>query len=147
MTSQKGFALIEIVVVLGVMMSILAMGLVMDLNFVKGDNFLSEESVIVSLLQRARSEAMNNMFQSTHGFCYASPNYIVFKERATCLPKSGEDLLIPANPNIGENASTTFPGEIVFSQLAGTTSPATIHITDGIKSADIKINYEGTITW
>jgi hypothetical protein len=118
------------------------------LNIFKIDTFAAERSTIVSVLSRARSHAMANMFESAYGVCYESPNYIIFRGRSTCLPTSNFDEIIPANINIASNASTIFP-TIIFNQLTGGISEAslTIHITDNMKSGDITINHEGTINW
>ena len=148
MTYQKGFTLIEIIVVLAILTFIVSFGLIIDLNFFKSNILRAEQSVIVSTLEKARSRSVSNMFESAHGFCYVAPNYIVFRDRTTCLPVGAADEVIPANTTIASNPLTTFsPGTIIFSQIAGTTTDATIHITDGLKSADITINNEGTIVW
>jgi prepilin-type N-terminal cleavage/methylation domain-containing protein len=147
MSYQKGFTLFEIIIVLAIITFVISFGLVMDLNSIKRDSLRSEESVIVSTLEKARGRSMNNIYASTHGFCYMPPNYIIFKGRQTCTPISSTDEIIPANTNIASNAGSIFPSQIIFSQLAGTTTASTIHITDGVKSVDIIINYEGTILW
>jgi len=151
-----GFTLIEIVVVIAILGMILVFGLITNLNSFQRDTFRSEQSTLVSILEKARNRSMNNIFGSSHGVCYIAPNYIIFRGRTNCLPTSSVDELIPANTNIANlsNFSTTFP-TVIFSQLAGRLVPQLtpinneliIHMTDGIKSADIKINNEGTINW
>lgn len=145
--NRKGFTLIEIMIAIGILALIASLGLAMDLSFLKSDILQAEQSIIVSGLEKTRSRSMNNMFASPHGFCYVSPNYVIFYGRLTCLPLSATDELIGSNITISDNPSSTFPAVIVFSQLAGTTTSATIHITDGLKSKDININYEGRIDW
>lgn len=141
--------LIEIAIAIGIMTLIVSFSMVTDLNFLKSDALRSEESIIVSALVKARSRSMSNLFQSAHGFCYISPNYVVFRDSPTtrCVSGVTTNELIPANINIANNSSTIFPGPVIFSQLAGTTTDGIIHITDGIKSEDITINYEGRINW
>lgn len=142
-----GMTLIEIIVVVAIFGLIIAFGLTTDLSTIGRNNFRNEQMTLISVLNKARGRAMNNMFETTHGFCYVAPNYVLFRGRATCLPTSVNDELIKADTNIASNSGTTFPTEVVFAQLSGKTTTVTIHITDGIKSADININNEGTINW
>jgi len=143
--NSRGFTLIEILVVVAIIGLIISVGLTLDLNSFKRDIFHSEESIILSLLEKARSRSMTNYYQTTHGLCYIAPNYVIFRG-TTCTAVGSE--ISPANAVVASasNFSTTFP-TIVFTQLTGTTTAATIHITDGVKSADIILNNEGTINW
>jgi prepilin-type N-terminal cleavage/methylation domain-containing protein len=142
MPNKKGFTLIEIIIVIAVLATILSFGMTINLNAFTGDIFLAEQSKIVGILERARSHAMANMFESFYGVCYNSPNYIIFRNRTACLPVSSTDEIIPADTNI----KITFP-TIVFNQLTGNTTGASVNITNEIKSADIVINNEGAINW
>lgn len=146
---RKGFTLFETLIVIGIFTIIVSFGLTVDLNFLKSDILHKERSVIVSALEKARSRSMNNIFQSPHGFCYISPNYVIFRDGVgtRCVAGAVTNELIGANVNIAENLGSTFPAVIIFSQLSGTTTDSAIHITDGIKSADITTNYEGRINW
>lgn len=141
--------LIEIVVVLGILVLIISLGLSMSLGSFKIKTLKAEEASVISALEKARSRSMNNMFQSPFGFCYISPNYVVFQDGpgTRCVSGTPSNILISANKSIAKNSGTTFPGTVIFSQLAGTTTATSIHLTDGVTSADITINYEGTIIW
>jgi len=137
--NRKGFTLLEIAVVIAVLAVILSFGMTADLTNMRSDSFLVEQSKIVSTLEKARSRAMNNLFDTNHGVCYTPPNYIIF-QGDTCVP--GES--VTANVNI----TTTFPSSpIIFDRLTGKTNTAVIHITDNTRSADITINNEGRIDW
>ncbi|MEK7105808.1 MAG: prepilin-type N-terminal cleavage/methylation domain-containing protein [Patescibacteria group bacterium] len=139
--SSKGFTMIEIIIVIAIFIFVVGFGMLTDFNVFTGDTFHAEEAKIVSLLGRARSRAMANVYDSNFGVCYISPNYVMF-QGSTCVAGDA----IPANVNISENPSTIFP-TFVFNRLTGTTVGGTIHITDGVKSTDIIINNEGTISW
>lgn len=147
--NQKGLTLIEILVVMAIIGVILSFGMTIDLNAFRGDTFRAEESTIVSALERARSHAMANMFESPYGVCYIAPNYVIFRENdGHCVDGISTNELIPANTNIA--TASGFPGTfppVVFNQLAGTTTGVNINLTDGVKSAIITINNEGTINW
>lgn len=141
---NSGFTLIEILVVIAITGIILSFGMTLDIDTVKSDNFLAERATIVSILERARSHAIANLFDTNHGVCYIEPNYIVFKGNI-CTTTDSE--LIPANTNIASNPQTTFPEKITFERLSGRTSETTIYITDGSSEAEITINNEGAIHW
>lgn len=142
---MKGFTLIEIIIVVGIFTLIIAFASTIDLSAFRRDLFRAEQSTIVSALEKARSRSMTNLFESAHGVCFITPNYIIFRANdGLCDKNAPSNELIPANTNITVTFSQP---NIIFSQLAGTTTDATIHITDGTKSADININYEGTINW
>lgn len=144
----KGFTLIEIIVTLGIMLTVLSLGTLMSLDAYRGYAFRSERSLLVSALLRARAEAMNNMGASAHGVCYASVSgtyyYLTFGG-TVCDPSSPTNDRMQANSAISVtgNPSTT----VVFTQLSGTTTDTTMHLSDGVHAADIIINHEGTVTW
>ncbi|MDE2399788.1 MAG: prepilin-type N-terminal cleavage/methylation domain-containing protein [Patescibacteria group bacterium] len=145
MKYQKGFTLIEILVVIAILIVVISFGMLVDFSSFTSSTFQGEEAKIVSVLERARSHAMANMFNTTSGVCYdaTTHSYVIF-QGSVCTSTGSE--LIPANTNIAENPSTTFP-TFVFSRLTGNTTGGIIHITDGSKSADITLNNEGTINW
>jgi hypothetical protein len=111
----------------------------------RGYLFQSERSLIVSALTRSRGLALNNVSGVTHGVCYdsAARQYVIFQGR-DCIIGAESNETINANQNI---TVTGLSGAIIFSQLAATTTAATIHLSDGTYTSDIMINYEGTITW
>ncbi len=148
--TQHGLTLIEILVVVGILGLILAMTTGVNVDLFRGDLFRSEQSTVISLLEKARSRSMSNMYDTTHGVCYSSGNYILFRG-STCSPSASTSEKFPANVEIStaSNFASAFP-TIVFNRLAGTTTSGsliTIAITDGVKSANIEINNEGTISW
>ena len=161
---KKGFSLIEILVVIGILGVILAFGMTINLSAFTSGTLQGEESKIVSVLSRARSHAMANMFQTTFGVCYDSTNknYVIF-QGITCNAGATTSELIPANKDIAtdsaSNILTAFP--IVFEQLTGKPTPTMISVADAPclvnekkvavafqgKTSNICINNEGTINW
>lgn len=140
---QRAFTLIEILIVIAIFTVLIALGLLMSMETLRGALHRSERDTVVSLLQRARSRALNNINQSPWGMCYLSGNYIVFKG-INCNIAAVVDT-VAANPGTATTGLLA-PG-IVFSQLAGTTTPATVTVTQSGRTSTININYEGTIIW
>jgi len=153
---DKGFTLLETLVVMGIFIVLMGVGGVIGFNAYKGYLFRSERSTAVSVLERARSRAMANYYESKHGVCYnqATHSYELFKG-STCILGSTDNEIIPGNPN----ASTTL-GVIVFDQLTGNPNPSAsgstthclndekeISIKEGDKESFVCINNVGRINW
>ena len=149
---NKGISLIEVVVVIGILSVILSLGLVMSLDSYRGYLFRSERTILVSILSKARSQAMGNFFQSPHGVCFddLTKSYIHFKGTHFVLGDPKNELT-PSNDAISISAVPSFScavnGGVVFSQIAGTTTPTQIVMNEDANVAIISINYEGTISW
>lgn len=140
--APSGFTLIEILVVIGVTVMLLSLGLFMSMDMFRGYSARSERNVVVSVLQKARSHAMANLNQSPWGVCMIGSEYVIF--RGACAVATGNQS-IPASPSASVTGLSS-PG-IIFTQLSGTTSPATITVSQDIRVATITIHYEGTILW
>lgn len=136
---MRGFTLFEIIVVIAIFSLLLTLGLFMSFETFRGTSARSEEDVIVSLLAKARSRAMSNVDQSPWGVCYRDGSYVLFAGTACA---SGEETA--ASPTA---TTTGLTSGVVFSQLAGTTTPTTITLMQGDRRATTTINYEGTIIW
>jgi prepilin-type N-terminal cleavage/methylation domain-containing protein len=170
MKINRGFTLIEIIVAVAILTIILAFGVSINFNAYTRGIFQSEESKVVSSLERMRSQALNNVcIGSTctdgkkHGLCYdsGSKKYIMFQGNTYTTRDSSVDISMDANSNITISAipnillCSTGSG-IVFNQLTGKLfpllSPATnevdINVDDGTGlPKHIKINNEGRINW
>src|SRR5258706_4507626 len=85
---SKGFTLVEIAIVIILLMTIISLGLFISFDFYKNFAFRSEKSTIISILQKARSQSLNNIDEVRHGVHFAaSPlTYIVF-ECPTATPQ------------------------------------------------------------
>lgn len=148
--SGAGFTLIEILIVIAIFTVLIALGLFMSMETFKGSMYRSEEATIVSLLQKARSRAMANVFQTAWSVCYSAPNYII--AHGSGCPAGAYDT-VAANAGVATVSDfanvAKFP-TVVFQQLSGdTTSASDVSITvvqDSI-SRPITINHEGAIIW
>src|SRR5690242_12740236 len=75
-----GFTLIEMLVAMAVLAVVIKLGLFLSLDFYKGTSYRSEKDVIISVLQKARSQSMNNIDQVQHGVHFTDPlKYIIFQ--------------------------------------------------------------------
>jgi len=137
--------LIEIIVVIAILTGLIGLGLFMSMDSYKAYLSRSERDTVVSLLQRARSRAMANSFQTSWGVCYIAPDYIVFRG-ATCTAGAATNEATPGNPSATITGMSS-ASPVVFAQLSGAASAATITVTENAKVATITILYEGTIIW
>lgn len=155
-----GFTLIEIIVTLAIFTAIFGLGLFMTMDTYRGFNFRSEPSTAVSVLQKARSRAINNYYQTPHGVCYdgTSHSYIIFRgANYTAGAGTNEAVEGGSGATVSGFPPCTPVGSpwIVFEQLTGKLTPrltpATaqlgITISQDTRTTTIHINNEGRINW
>jgi type II secretory pathway pseudopilin PulG len=150
--SGAGFTLIEIVIVIGIFLLIVSVSLFMSMDIFRGTSRGSERDVIISLIEKARGQAMNNLNRTSHGFCYdaVALTYTVFQgdscATATVIesfPAGGPFTITEISP-----APAILPKGIIFSQLSGTSTwSGTMTLTQAGKTVNISINDEGMIDW
>src|SRR5690349_17306387 len=136
---NSGFTVIELLVVIVLIAMIAGFGLFIGMDFYRAYAYRSERSVIISMLQKARSESMDNINQARHGVHFSSPlKYIVFQcSSATpqCADYSGADTAQDLTVNPGFNSTVAgIPLDVVFSQLDGqcvtcAAGPQTVTVT------------------
>jgi type II secretory pathway pseudopilin PulG len=149
---NRGLTLIEILVSMGILILIIGLGMVVSLDFFRSSSFQSEQEVIVSALQKARSESMNNIDQMRHGVRLTNSQYIIFECSGSCTTYPGSassDIILKPDYPI---TFTPAPADVVFDQLSGdcvgcTPSDIDIHANDGTKNFTINVNSEGRINW
>ena len=146
-----GFTLIEMLIVMGVVSIMIAFSLFIDLNDFRGDAFRSETSMIVTLLQTARADALNNIDQSAHGVAiYPSDHpesYVIFEGLTYASRDTSTDEVIDASYQL--NVSSGSITEVDFGQLSGDAMNGDIIVEDPQRkiTKDISINSEGRISW
>jgi prepilin-type N-terminal cleavage/methylation domain-containing protein len=159
-SNRNAFTLIELIVVMALVTIVAGFGLILSMESYRGDSFRSERDTLVATLQKARGQAINNMCFGTtctggkpHGVHLGLHQYVVFQGSSYATRDAAYDDVTSAR-YLG--LATTSPSltDIVFSQLAGTTTPSpggvtTISIIDsaGSGSSVISINPEGQISW
>ena len=148
---RRGFSLIEIIVVMSLFIAVAGMGLFVSMDSYRGFMFRSERDSVVSLLNKARSQALNNMcFGATcsggkaHGVHFAAGQYTIFQGYTYAGRDVASDEVVAARDLA---ASVTPLTDIVFSPLAATTSSGTFTVTQDSHSSVITVGTEGQIQW
>ena len=159
---NRGMTLVEIIVAISILAIVASLGLFVSIDFAKSYNFRSEKNTIVSLLQRARGESINNINQSRHGVHLEGDplKYTIFEcpPSPPALPCTSyvsnyNDLMISSSYKISviTPPSPSLPFDVIFDQLNGNcvscSSPITIQVKDASKTYDISVNNEGRIDW
>lgn len=153
--------MIEFLVAVAIVVTIISLGLFISFDFYKSYAFRSEKNVIVSVLQRARSQSLNNINQTRHGARFDNNDglkYVIFECKSTnpqCADyanaDNSKDILFDSSWGISLD-SPTLPFDIIFDQISGNcincSSPNTIiTISSGNNHYNININNEGRIDW
>jgi len=143
--SLTGFTLIEITLVIALIIIIFGFGLTISFDSYRKDNLKAERDTLISVLQKARNESINNLNNTPHGFYFDGTDYILFDGSSYASRDASRDLKIVKNPSITIGGLT----EIVFEQLDGNANPiGDITLSDGINPViSININQEGRINW
>ncbi len=144
--APQGFTLVELLVVIGITTILLGSALFIGMDSYKRYVFHAEQQILVSVLEKARSRALNNIHNSAHGVCFQGSQYVIF--RNACVVNDPTNEYVTANNFIAKKShfDTLFP-IVLFEQLTATSVPTTIEIKDDVRIANIFINYEGAITW
>lgn len=140
---RAGFTLIEVLVVVGIFAILAALGLFLSMDVYRGNSFRSERNMVVSILQKVRSRAVNNINQTKHGVRFESDRYVIF-EGPICAA-AGEE--IPKSSAIANSG-----GCVVFDQLTGDRDTVnstinSLNLTGQGFSSTVTINDRGRISW
>lgn len=151
--NNRGFTLIEILVTMGLVGMLFVAGSFMDISSIGRELVISENTTLVSALQKARSRAMNNIYASPHGVYFGTDEaeYIVFRGASY----DSDDV---ANEHIERNINVVVSAkddngndfqEIYFEQLSGKPNiVGKITLDDGVQTPRvIDISENGLIAW
>jgi len=144
--SLTGFTLTEILVVIGMVSIFAAFGMFVSMDFYRSFSFRAEQNIAVSVLMKARSSALANIEETTHGVHFKPDRYILFQGTYVDGNPLNEEIL--SAPTVTNSGIT----EVVFEQLTGSASfdpPGAniLTITSGVKNFTITLNGEGRIEW
>ncbi len=153
MSMQRGFTMIETLVVMGIFALIGGLALFVSMETYRSSSFRSDRDLLVAVLQRARAQAINNVCFGTctdndgqpHGVRIESDQYIIF-QGDTYSSSDPNNAAFDSNPLSNRTGAT----EIVFEQLSGDTScspTCEISLTQGSQSSVISVTSNGRISW
>lgn len=145
---RNGFTLIEILVVLGITTVLASVLLFADMTTYKRSALREERARLVTLLERARAQAMTNVHQSPHGVRITTGGYVQFEGDSFATAHHDHDVTVQTVYPVVFTKSS--PNEIVFSQLSGDANyEGGIVLSDPNSRATVvfSINHEGAISW
>jgi prepilin-type N-terminal cleavage/methylation domain-containing protein len=146
----RGFTLMEMLIVIGLVGVLASVALFMDVNSYRGDAFRGEVNALGLALQTSRADALNNINQSKHGVAIhpgGYDGYVIFQGNSYATRNLAFDESIKANYSVTFGAT---PTEIIFDQLSGDANyDGDVTMTDSQRNmtAVITINHEGKISW
>ncbi len=134
---SRGFTLIEIVLVVGLILVVISATIPLGGNWYSVNNFDSAHSMVLSSLRKSQAFAIDKKNNTTWGVCLTGTTIRLFS--GTCAsPDIKNDYLLPANVTVSGLSTVT------FSNLRGEPSSAqTITISGGGKTKTISINLLG----
>jgi prepilin-type N-terminal cleavage/methylation domain-containing protein len=152
---NKGFTLVEILVVVGLVGLVIAIGSLVNINFYTRELSFSEEEVLIGVLQNARSRSMNNVNAIPHGVHYKNGDefYEIFSGNSypgieqiiISRPKSENT----TNSNVEIIKDGDNEWEILFDQLSGDTGDAGFITITSSNEEDVEVEIlsNGLINW
>ncbi len=140
---NSGFTLIETLIALALGATLIGSGFFITLNTLKKTSLTHERDLLVSLLLKARAEALANNDESPHGLHITPLSFILF-DGATYASTD------PTNRIFPRQSAALLSGDdtVVFLPLHGNTnSEKTITLMHESNTASIVINTYGRIEW
>ncbi len=156
--SDKGFTLIELMIVLSIISLVVGIGLFFDFDSFRGHSFNSDRDTLISALQHARAKAVNNICRGDGSECSGgkphgvyiddlNDKYVIF-QGSNYSSSSPFNVILDASPTMTYEVGSL--AKIVFEQLSGNvTSVGDIKLKDDAsgRTSVITINSEGQIIW
>ncbi len=155
----KGFTLIEVLIVIGLLAIIGGFSAVATLDNYRMSAFRDERKTLVTALQKARAEALNNIDQKAHGVAVLPSDhpsdYVIFEGDDYATADHDKDQLIPSSYSVELEAGSV--QEVKFAQLSAVAScdgvvcdgVAGITLHDPVRdtSVAVTVNREGRVDW
>ena len=141
-SKSKGFTLVEMLLVIGIAITIGALAMPVAVNFYVSQGLDETTRDIVETLRRARSQAITQYNDSAFGVRFEWGSYILFQGSSYASRTQSEDETFTFITGTGTSGIT----EVVFAKLTGKpNSTGTLTVATGNKSQNISINVQGKI--
>lgn len=139
-----GFTMIELLITLAIIVVIFGFGVFMSFDFYRGLAITGERDTVVALLKRARTRAVNNVNEMSHGLYIATTTFVLFNGPSYASRTVALDESFPRHSGISVSGSST----VVFQNLSGDSSVSgTISFGNSRTTTSIDINREGRVNW
>ena len=130
---------------LGIILLIFGLGLFLSMDFYRTFSFKSDANIAVSVLHKARTQALSNINQKEHGVHFDDTGHaMTIFEGPTYIPGAATNETISITKNLSINPASV---DVIFKQLTGDSTMQLITIGDGVKTLNITINNEGAIIY
>lgn len=143
--SRSGVTVLEILIGISIIAGLASFGFFIALGQYRAYVLESDWKTAASMLQTARSRAMNNINGSGHGFYFDADDFVIFQGPSYAGRDPDYDERSPKSVII----TVTGPEEIVFNRLRGNLAAGsgTVTLSNGERSRTITLNNEGLISW
>lgn len=116
----------------------------MSMDFYHQKVISAERDTVVALLERARSEALNNINQAGHGVYVGASNYTIFEGNSY----AARDPAFDENFNHSQNITFSGLNEFRFAPLdAFSNTVGIITLSSGAEVFTVSVNSEGRVDW
>jgi Tfp pilus assembly protein FimT len=150
MNGQAGITMLETLVVMGIFILVASFALLFTMDSFRGTTFHGDRDLFVSLLQRARAQAISNICSGTctdgkaHGVAVVGNTYVLFQGTSYATRDTAVDSVFEASAAVARTGAS----EVVFSQLGGTsTSRVEFAHTGGERVSTTTVETNGRIWW
>lgn len=140
-SASDGVTLIEIIVVIAIAGILLGAGIPLTWDFYLQSELRAERANAIAYLRAARTRALSNKGESTHGVAVAGSNFVIFEGASYAGRNVSRDQLFPRSPGITVTGTT----EIVFAQLSGRSASSTMLLASPAGGAAVRVNTEGLV--
>jgi prepilin-type N-terminal cleavage/methylation domain-containing protein len=151
--SYSGFTMLEVLVVMGIFTLASGFALFVSSETYRGSNFRTDRDLLVTALQRARAQAVNNVCLEPcadndgkpHGVHIESDTYVLFQDNGSGYDAGdSQNAVFASNTTVAKSPTSL---DVIFEQLSGESTSATMTLTGGGKTSVITISEEGQISW
>ena len=162
---SRGFTLIEILIVMGLVAIVGGFTLAISADSFRGTSFHGSRDIIVATLLRARAQAVNNICLGAsciggmpHGVHVATDaggritQLTLFQGATYALADHSLDSVIDIGSNVSRAVLFLGTPDVTFTQLSGTSTTAVMRLYEGTVGAPtststITIGAEGQVLW